>query len=265
VREEGIRWYGTATEVHDRKLLEMNLENIVKERTMQLHRSNEDLQQFAHVASHDLKEPVRKIKTFSLKLQEEYQNLLADRGNTFINKIIQSTDRIYSMIDGVLSYSALPSIAVPFEYVDLENTIKTIESDLEVLISEKKATIAYANLPTVKGISPLLHQLFYNLINNSLKFSKADRPPFINITAGELQNAGKFYHKIQLSDNGIGFDASYGEQIFQTFFRLNSKDKYEGTGLGLALCQKIVERHQGIISAYGEKDNGAQFTILLPK
>lgn len=263
-RDGGILWYGTATDVHDQKVLEMNLENMVKERTLQLQRSNEDLQQFAHVASHDLKEPVRKIKTFSIKLQDEFKALLGERGNTFINKIIHSTDRIYSMIDGVLSYSSLPSVVMPLEEVNLGSVISSIETDLEIVINEKKATINYSNLPTVKGIPPLLYQLFYNLINNSLKFSKATLPPVIHIVSTQLTNAGTTYFRIVLADNGIGFDETYADQIFQTFFRLNSKDKYEGTGLGLALCKKIVERHGGLISAYGEKDKGAQFTILLP-
>ena len=264
-REEGIKWYGTATDVHDRKILEMNLENIVRERTIELQRSNEDLQQFAHVASHDLKEPVRKIKLFSLKLQEEFKNILDDRGNLFIDKIIRATDRIYTMIDGVLDYSSMTPEATSLENVDLNQIIKSIENDFELLISEKKATITYGRLPTIKAISPLIQQLFYNLINNSLKFSKTGVPAVIQIQCDPVNLAGIAYYKIVLSDNGIGFDTAYAEQIFQTFYRLNSKDQYEGTGLGLALCKKIVERHGGLISAHGEKNKGAQFTILFPK
>ncbi|WP_276372843.1 PAS domain-containing protein [Chryseolinea sp. H1M3-3] len=264
-REGGIKWYGTATDVHDQKLLEMNLENIVNERTMELQRSNEDLQQFAHVASHDLKEPVRKIKLFSLKLQEEFKHVLNDRGTGFIDKIIRATDRIYTMIEGVLDYSSVTTESIAFENIDLNQIIKSIETDFEVLINEKKAIITYGKLPTFKGISPLIYQLFYNLINNSLKFSKSDVPAVIHIQCDPVNIAGKMYYKIGLSDNGIGFDEAYAEQIFQTFFRLNSKDKYEGTGLGLALCKKIVERHGGMISAQGEKDKGAEFTILFPQ
>ncbi|MBT1704123.1 PAS domain-containing sensor histidine kinase [Chryseosolibacter indicus] len=264
-REEGIRWYGTATDVHDQKILEMNLENIVRERTSELERSNEDLQQFAHVASHDLKEPVRKIKTFAFKLQDEFKKELNDRGNNFINKIIRSADRMYSMINGVLKYASMPHATSAFESVDLNNVIKNITNDLEILIEEKNAKIFYTNLPIVHAIPDLIHQLFYNLINNSLKFSKASVPSEIQLQCTEVTIEEKEFYRITVSDNGIGFEDHYAEQVFQTFFRLNSKDKYEGSGLGLALCKKIVERHHGFISATGEQDKGSEFIITLPK
>lgn len=263
--EDSIKWYGTATDVHDQKVMEMNLEKSVRERTLELQRSNDDLQQFAHVASHDLKEPIRKIKTFSHRLRDEYQTLLGDKGNTFVGKIIQSTDRMYSMINGVLNYSAMSSTAGTMEIVDLNSVISSIQTDLEILIHDKKATIIFHDLPLIKGIPDLLYQLFYNLINNSLKFSKENVPSEIEITSNQVEANGIRYAEIVLTDNGIGFEADHAEQIFVTFFRLNSKDKYEGTGLGLALCKKIVERHGGLIYARGQKDRGAQFVILLPE
>lgn len=261
----GIKWYGTATDVHDQKVMEMNLEKSVRERTLELQRSNDDLQQFAHVASHDLKEPIRKIKTFSHRLRDEYQTSLGDKGNTFVSKIIQSTDRMYSMINGVLNYSAMSSTAGPMEIVDLNSVIRSIQTDLEILIHDKKATIIFHELPLIKGLPDLIYQLFYNLINNSLKFSKENIPAEIEITSHPVEANGIRYAEIVLTDNGIGFDEDHAEQIFVTFFRLNSKDKYEGTGLGLALCKKIVERHGGTIYARGQKDKGAQFVILLPE
>lgn len=263
--DEGIRWFGTATDVHDQKILEMNLETIVKERTLELQRSNEDLQQFAHVASHDLKEPVRKIKTFSHKLQDEYKHVLGERGNSFVNRIIHATDRMNAMINGVLNYASTPSIGQVVEPVDLNNVMETVQSDLEILIQEKKTTITYSQLPTITGIKELIHQLFYNLLNNSLKFSKTTSDSFVSVTSSEVNNQGKLYYKIVFKDNGIGFEQEYAEQIFTSFYRLNSKDQYEGSGLGLALCKKIVERHGGSITARGEKGNGAEFEILLPK
>lgn len=263
--DEGVKWYGTATDVHDRKVLEMNLEQIVKERTLQLERSNDDLQQFAHVASHDLKEPVRKIRTFSLKLQDEYEHVLGERGNNFIKKIIHATDRMYSMINGVLDYASMSSASNLTDNVDLNSIVESIKTDLEILVHDKNASIRQENLPIVKGIPDLLYQLFYNLINNSLKFCKPNMPCVITLECRDIEKDGNLYAEITLSDNGIGFDPIHAENIFQTFFRLNSKDQYEGSGLGLALCKKIVEQHHGFIFARGEKDKGAQFFIQLPK
>jgi PAS domain S-box-containing protein len=263
--DEGIKWYGTATDVHDQKVLEMNLENLVSERTLELQRSNDDLQQFAHAASHDLKEPVRKIKTFIFKLQDEFQNQLGERGSNFINKIIHATDRMYAMIDGLLNYASSNGTENEFQKVEINYIIKNILIDLEVLIAEKNATILFQDLPDVYGNPDLLYQLFYNLLNNSLKFSKADTPPKIEITSTVTSQNSREYFVITVRDNGIGFNQEYTERIFTTFFRLNSKDKYEGTGLGLALCKKIVERHGGTITANGIKNIGAEFTIKLPK
>lgn len=262
--DDGIKWYGTATDVHHQKVLEMNLENIVKERTLQLERSNEDLQQFAHVASHDLKEPVRKIKTFGFKLQDEFNQALGERGMSFVNKIIHATDRMYAMINGVLDYASMSSVNASTENVNIGHLIESIKYDFEIPIKEKGAVIVYERLPVVKGIPDLLYQLFYNLINNSLKFSRESQPPVITLTGSELLKEGKQYIELVLTDNGIGFDPGYAEQIFQTFFRLNSKDQYEGSGLGLSLCKKIVERHSGFIYARSEKNQGSQFFIQLP-
>jgi PAS domain S-box-containing protein len=263
--DEGIKWYGTATDVHDQKVLEMNLENLVRERTMALERSNDDLEQFAHVASHDLKEPLRKIKTFAFKLKDEYLSPLGENGNFYVNKILHSTDRMYAMINGVLHYSSIQAVEYTPHLIDINSVIKNILQDLEILIQEKNAIIKFEPLPTVKGISPLLYQLFYNLINNSLKFTKENVSPVIEIRSSEIDLKGLHYVEVILSDNGIGFDENYAEKIFATFFRLHPKDKYEGTGLGLSLCKKIVERHNGFIFAQGDKNIGAEFTILLPK
>jgi PAS domain S-box-containing protein len=264
--EEGTKWYGTSTNVHDQKMLEMNLETIVRERTLELQRSNDDLQQFAHVASHDLKEPARKIKTFSYKLQDEYKTVLGERGNNFVNKIINASDRMYSMINGVLNYASMPASAIKSERIDLAEVIRNVEIDLELLVQEKAASITFENLPVIHGMVDLIYQLFYNLINNSLKFSRTDVPSIIRLEGKQEQMfEGRTFYEIVLTDNGIGFEQEYAEQIFSTFFRLNSKDQYEGSGLGLALCKKIVERHGGRITAKGETNKGAQFHILLPQ
>ncbi len=262
--DEGVKWFGTATDVHDQKTLEMNLESLVKERTLELQRSNDDLQQFAHVASHDLKEPVRKIKIFSYKLLEEYRNVIGERGNHFISKIISASDRMFAMIQGVLEYASMSGTSNKFETIDLNRVIQNIQTDLEILIQEKNATIVFSGLPAIEGMTDLIHQLFYNLINNSLKFSRPDAPSRIEIACHETTIEEKPYYEISLTDNGIGFEQEFSERIFATFFRLNPKDQYEGSGLGLALCKKIVERHGGFINARSEKGKGARFYVYLP-
>jgi len=164
------------------------------------------------------------------------------------------------MIEGVLHYSTINSTEQKTELVDLNKVLKNIESDLELPVIQKKATISYSRLPVIEGAPVLLYQLFYNLINNSLKFSQKDIPCRISIIADKDDDNVA----LTLTDNGIGFDQEHAERIFETFSRLNAKDKYEGTGLGLSLCKKIVQRHGGHIEASGKKGEGAVFRIWLP-
>lgn len=265
--EEGqvLMWIGTGTDIHEQKLAMESLETLIVERTKELHRSNNDLQQFAHVASHDLKEPVRKIKTFVNRLESHLETGLDEKSKRYIEKIHSAANRIYTMIEGVLSYSTINSYSQPTELVDLNEVINNIETDLEVIIQQTGSQVAYVDLPIVEGYSVLLYQLFYNLINNSIKFAKDNSPALINIYSKYIQEDERQLIKIVLSDNGIGFEEEQAAAIFDTFTRLNSKDKYEGTGLGLALCKKIVERHGGRISAEGNLNIGATFTIILPE
>jgi PAS domain S-box-containing protein len=280
--EEGKvkKWVGSLSDIHDQKNLTVKLEGLVADRTKELaevnkslQRSNEDLQQFAHVASHDLKEPVRKVLTFSSRLKDELGKNISERVAMYLSKIDGAAVRMYSMIDGVLLYSSLNALEQTKEQIDLEELMENIQSDLEVLIVEKKATFRYSNLPAIEGSAILIYQLFYNLVNNSLKFSKEGVPPVIGIvaekaTSNEISKAGinngRDYVKLQLQDNGIGFRNEEATKIFATFTRLHTKDRYEGTGLGLSLCRKIVERHEGAIWAEGKQGEGATFTILLP-
>lgn len=177
-----------------------------------------------------------------------------------------ANDRMFSMIEGVLAYSEFTSAEQKNEIISLDKIIDNIESDLELLIQQKNATIIRENLPEIEGADVLIHQLFYNLINNALKFSKSDVPTVIEINSeDDTSTEGDEMVKITVSDNGIGIDPSFSEKIFDVFSRLNAKDDYEGTGLGLALCKKIVERHHGTISATGIRGEKAIFTILLPK
>lgn len=265
--EKPITLIGVIQDITEQKQFAEQLTKLVKERTLELHRSNEDLLQFAHVASHDLKEPVRKIKIFSSMLQSDFGNLLPERGMTYLNKVHNATDRMFSMIEGVLAYSEFTSAEQKIDTIDLNEIIDNIESDLELLIHQKEAKILRGKLPAIEGASVLIHQLFYNLINNALKFSKKEIPAIIEVDSFIENRDDQEIKmvKIVITDNGIGIDPQLSGKIFDVFSRLNAKDDYEGTGLGLALCKKIVERHHGTISASGVKNEKAVFTILLPE
>ncbi|MBO9583934.1 MAG: PAS domain-containing protein [Flavobacterium sp.] len=259
-----INWFGTCTDIHEQKSITEKLEILVAERTKELQRSNDDLQQFAHVASHDLKEPVRKIKTFLSRLEDHMANQLDESSSKYIERIHVAADRMFNMIDGVLAYSKMNADSQKTTIVDLNEVIKNIQNDLEIALQEAKGTIHFEELPIIEGASVLLYQLFYNLINNSIKFAKEDTPPQISITATEEIENGNRIARITVEDNGIGFDLDQTGRIFETFTRLNSKDRYEGTGLGLSLCKKIAERHGGTIRATGISNKGAVFIITLP-
>jgi len=251
--EESERQYRELTE---------HLEAIVQERTIELRRSNDDLQQFAHVASHDLKEPVRKLKTFINRLDDEFGVALPETGKSYIQKMRRASGRMYDMIDGVLKYSSINEGTKDIEPVDLNELIAGIESDLEMVIQQKQAVIEKDNLPTIDCARILIYQLFYNLINNALKFSNTQPRVYISCrVAGEGSQATA---EITVRDNGIGFDPEFADRIFHAFSRLHSKDQYEGTGLGLALCKKIAERHQGTIRAWGKENEGSEFMVTLP-
>ena len=246
------------------RTLAATLEQQVNARTKELHRSNEDLQQFAHVASHDLKEPVRKIKTFTSRLEDHLSGSLDEPAMRFIDRIHVATDRMFMMIDGVLAYSTINEGAQQNELVNLNELIKNIENDLEVALQKIGANIHYEHLPTLEGAPVLLYQLFYNLINNAIKFAQTGVSPQITLSSEIIGTNEDRVVRIALTDNGIGFEPDYASRIFETFTRLNPKDQYEGTGLGLSLCKKIVERHGGQITANGSPDKGATFTITLP-
>jgi signal transduction histidine kinase len=250
--------------IRTRELRDLNV--ALKDLNSSLQKSNEDLQQFAHVASHDLKEPVRKIRIFSSRLRDEYGAALPEQARVFLHKIDQATARMYSMIEGVLAYSILNGSEQTIGPIDLNVVFANIEIDLEVTIGEKGASLVRGRLLQIEGASVLIYQLFYNLVNNSLKFARVGVPPVIEVVAKVLQGEGstEAMAEITLTDNGIGFEQEHTDRIFDTFARLHARDKYEGTGLGLALCRKIVDRHQGSIRATGEKNKGAVFVIRLP-
>lgn len=279
VRTNGeiVKWVGTLTDIHSQKAASEVLERKVDERTKELMAKNEeleainhDLQQFASVASHDLKEPLRKIQIFGSILQNRFLKD-GDPALDSVNRIVDASRRMSSLINDLLSYSRL-SINSFFRKTNLRDVVNEIVSDLEIRIEEKKATINVGAMPEIDAIPGQIRQMFQNLIGNSLKFSSADVPPVIDITAqlvtqrsseSDVAEDGK-YCKIIVTDNGIGFDEKYKEKIFTIFQRLNNKEEYEGTGIGLAIVKKIVDKHNGLITAQSAPDRGATFTIILP-
>lgn len=258
------KWFGSCTDIDDQKRFSEKLELLVAERTIELQRSNEDLQRFAHVASHDLKEPVRKMTIFSDMLGKELSGNTTEKGMMFLEKIQSASSRMTDMIEGVLKFSKISGSQQRCEQIDLNKVIADVMVDLEVPIQQTNANIQFQNLPTIEGATVLIHQLFYNLINNALKFSKKDAAPQVEISATVRDDGHEPYALIAVSDNGIGFNQQHAEHIFDTFTRLHPKDKYEGTGLGLALCKRIAVRHGGDITADGSESNGATFYISLP-
>lgn len=262
--EQPVSLIGVVQDITEQKHFAEELTRQVKERTIELQRSNDDLLQFAHVASHDLKEPVRKIKIFSNMLENEIKKEVPEKAQVYLDKIQNSTDRMFSMVEGVLAYSAVTSSERPIDVIDLNEVIENIESDLEILIQKKKAVIQRGQLPVIEGASVLIYQLFYNLINNALKFAKTEGGSLITVESAFVGAHSQKMAKIVITDNGIGLDPDYVHKIFDVFSRLNAKDEYEGTGLGLALCKKIVQRHHGTIQATGVKGESAIFTIVLP-
>lgn len=248
----------------------MDANEKLKQLNIELETSNRDLEQFAFIASHDLQEPLRKIHIFNDMLGENFHN--EENMRKYQAKIDQSAKRMQELIQDVLNFSRISKSEEMFEQVDLSAIIEELITDYEVAIKEKDAAVTYEKLPVVPGNALQLSQLFSNLISNSLKYN--DKKPEINISARTLTtteiktndklNPLATYTEIKLSDNGIGFESKYAEQIFIIFQRLHGKQSYSGTGIGLALCRKIVENHNGIISAEGEPGKGSVFTIILP-
>jgi PAS domain S-box-containing protein len=255
---------GTVLDIDEQKRFHEELKKQVAENTEELRRSNDDLLHFARIVSHDLKEPVRKIKFFNNLLKNEAKDFIKEKSKKYFDKLDQSAQRMQNIIEGILAYSTINKSIQTVEKINLNEIIENIKTDLELIIKEKGAILIAGELPFIEGAPILIHQLFYNLIQNALKFSKADQPPRVTIKSSVIKDNGSDFLKIVIKDNGIGLDPIYAERIFNDFERLHSKDEYEGNGLGLPLCRKIVKRHNGTISASGKKDNGAAFTVALP-
>ncbi|WP_295117188.1 PAS domain S-box protein [uncultured Chitinophaga sp.] len=269
--------------VHDitrQKMQEQELENIVQQRTrelqlanIQLKQTNEELEQYAYVASHDLQEPLRKIRMFSSMLndcEDLHDNQYVQK---YLDKIGASAARMSLLIKDLLDFSRVNIKEKLFTSVSLDKIVSSVEQDFELLIQQKEAVITKEPLPIIEAIPLQMNQLFYNLLGNALKFTKAGEAPRVTITCvpadKELlktynKTPDKIWYHITITDQGIGFDSFLKEKIFVIFQRLNTREQYEGTGIGLALCRKIVLSHGGYLWAEGELGRGAQFHILLP-
>ncbi|MBC7552867.1 MAG: PAS domain-containing protein [Taibaiella sp.] len=232
--------------------------------------SNNDLQQFASVASHEPQEPLRKVQIFATMLQEEEEINFSAHAKEYLNKIIGSSKRMKQLITDILNYSRLSAGENVFERTNLNELLKELLTDYEILIKDKNANIYISRLPEIEVNKGQIRQVFQNIISNALKFSRADEAPAVLITARKLElkeidsPQGDNFCLISIKDNGIGFDKKYANNIFSLFEKLNAKDKYEGTGIGLAIAKKIVEKHHGIISAKSEEGVGSEFVFIVP-
>ncbi len=281
VTDSGLIWFyiilvkmgdgitGTFQNISDLKTYQQELKDKINE----LENSNSQLEQFAYVASHDLQEPLRKIRTFSDRLQSSNEPL-SETANNLLTKIINASGRMTNLIKDLLNYSRLTQNKQnQFVPVNLNTVLDNILSDLDLVIHQKDAKVIAQELPVIDAVELQMNQLFYNLISNSLKFTAPDRQPQIKLSAvlASDEEKNKFhlksesqYFKLVFSDNGIGFKQSFAEQIFVIFQRLGYKEEYPGTGIGLALCRKVVDNHHGVIYANSIENEGAAFTILLP-
>jgi PAS domain S-box-containing protein len=272
-------WVGTSTDIHNSKIFIDKLEGKVQQRTRELTvanneliRTNMELAQFAYVASHDLQEPLRKIQTFTTRILETENENLSDRGKDYFRRMQASSTRMQQLIVDLLAFSRANVTEEHLEYTDLNVLLQNVKDQLSDVIHQKKAAIISEILPFRNVIIYQFEQLFTNLITNSLKFVAPDRDPVIHITTGRIAgelialsgaDQEEIYRYISFSDNGIGFDPQYKDRIFQVFQRLHNRNAYEGTGIGLAICKKIVDNHRGLIDAASEPGNGATFTIYL--
>lgn len=263
------RLLGTTADVTD----ETEGYRLLEEKNAELKRNNEELASFNYVASHDLQEPLRKIQTFISRLEDKELESLSNNGKMYIERIKTSSDHMRSLIEDLLQYSRTNKSDKAMEPCDINELLESAKQDQAEVIKEKKATIISDTFPVMKVIPFQIQQLFQNLISNSLKYSKDNEPPVLKITYSKRKASSidavksikyKNYHTITFEDNGIGFEPQYAEKIFLLFNRLHNKSEYSGTGIGLTICKKIVDNHGGHISAIGQLDKGAVFTIYLP-
>ncbi|MBD0724582.1 hypothetical protein B6A10_05255 [Flavobacterium sp. L1I52] len=260
---------GTTQDISD----DFNKTQLIELRNKELELNNKELMEFNHVASHDLQEPLRKIQTFISRIEYKEKDHLSETAQSYFEKIQEASNRMRILIDDLLQYSRTSRSEKTFEITDLNTIVANAISELSENIEEKKAEIHVEKLHQVQGVPFQLQQLFINIIGNSLKYSKTEEAPLITISSKKVKasktpklndHSKKEYIKITFKDNGLGFEQKYAEKIFQLFNRLHGKKEFPGTGVGLAICKKIVKNHKGYIFAKGKPDEGAVFEIYLP-
>lgn len=266
-----VRVVGTTRDITDLRSYQEGLEGKI----MELNRSNKELEEFAYIASHDLQEPLRKFNTFGERLHMKYADVLGEDGNFYLSRMMVAAGVMRSLIENLLEYSRVTGANHEFLKVSLHEVVKQVVNNQELRIEDAGASVVIENeLPEIEAIASQMHQLFNNLLSNAIKFRRKDVKPQINIAVAIMQPEEltrwpmlqkKRVYRIEVKDNGIGFDQTDAQRIFQIFQRLHGKAEYEGTGIGLSICKRIVEMHNGVIYAEGTPGMGASFIILLPE
>jgi PAS domain S-box-containing protein len=295
VRKDGTKFWGSVTitalhgshenvvaftkvtrDLTDKKIAEDNLKfknAELEEVNKELNQMNRELSSFAYISSHDLQEPLRKIQTFTSRILEIDEKTLSEKSTDYFKRIEVAAQRMRLLIDDLLSYSRANSAERKYETTDLNKIVADVLVDLETVIEEKKAVIECGPLPAMEVIPFQFHQLLSNLLTNSIKFSRENINPYVLIRSQEIdaervpglpKKLSPKYHHLSVVDNGIGFNQEHSHRIFDVFQRLHGREEYAGTGIGLAICKKIVENHQGIINAEGKPGSGATFHIYIP-
>ncbi|RYG69329.1 histidine kinase, partial [bacterium] len=243
-------------------------EQVLKSTMLQLERSNRELQDFASIASHDLQEPLRAIQAFGDRLQSRHGSQLDEQGHDYLSRVIRASDRMRSLIQDLLAYSRVTTKTLPFTTVELDTVTHAVLTDLSVRVEESGGRVEVGELPTLEADALQMRQLLQNLIANGLKFHRDGEPPLVKVYAREpdqeVPDESVAWTQLVVEDNGIGLDLKFAERIFSPFERLHTKNKYAGTGIGLAICRKIVERHGGTIVVESIPGQGSKFLVTLP-
>jgi light-regulated signal transduction histidine kinase (bacteriophytochrome) len=249
----------------------LQLEQELRRRQQELEQKNTELEQFAYIASHDLQAPLRKIQSFAKRLTVRHTGSFDEQAHDYLTRINHAAERMQGLIDDLLTLARVTSRVNPFRVVELTKLLQEVISDLEPQIEKAAGEVEVGALPAVEGDETQLRQVFQNLIGNAVKFQRPGTPPSVRIylRGDEADDSGSEHtgdcHEIIVEDNGIGFDNRDATKIFQIFQRLHGQGEYEGTGIGLAVCKKIVERHRGRISASSEPNKGTKFIVALPR
>jgi two-component system, chemotaxis family, CheB/CheR fusion protein len=271
--DQQLRAHELEEKVQQRTLELSNANTLLQEKNKELRKMNKELESFTYVSSHDLQEPLRKIQTFATRILEKEQAALSDKGKDYFTRIQSAADRMQQLIEDLLAFSKINPDKREFENTDLRIIVQEVKNELKEIIEEKHATIDTDGLSRA-NVSPFqFRQLMHNLVSNALKFSRSDTSPHIVVTSKNIISnkeneinllPDKEYCHITFTDNGIGFEPHFNEQIFEVFQKLHGQEEYSGTGIGLAIVKKIVENHNGAITATGELDKGARFDIYIP-